>query len=167
MPSVWVPTTPAENQAREALHAFPWRGNAAGRDRACHTDSSAGTGYHCKSTQRGWTSSSATTNQTAREARREWQCGGTPFQRNTSCIHGADLVARDGSIPADLVTLQSMIDDGVILLPYPLQNWPQRNINERYKLNEEQHRRSNIERATLNLPRNRVEDEWGEVDGRN
>ncbi len=144
--------------------------------------------------QRDWTSSSATTNQTAREARREWQCGGTPFQRNTSCIHRAgeysgvsgigpctselrmgsagvslhsivagihvslcpvgcplgssaleyssyfaglrtappaDLVARDGSTPADLVALQSMIDDCIILLPYPLQNWPQRNINER------------------------------------
>ncbi|KAL6771538.1 hypothetical protein ACKKBG_A26765 [Auxenochlorella protothecoides x Auxenochlorella symbiontica] len=40
----------------------------------------------------------------------------------------ADLVARDGSTPADLVALQSMIDDRVILLPYPLQNWPQRNI---------------------------------------
>ncbi|KAL6783924.1 hypothetical protein ACKKBG_A04030 [Auxenochlorella protothecoides x Auxenochlorella symbiontica] len=61
----------------------------------------------------------------------------------------ADLVARDGSIPADLVTLQSMIDDGVILLPYPLQNWPQRNIMNGTNIggatSEEQHRRSNFE----------------------
>ncbi|KAL6778313.1 hypothetical protein ACKKBG_A17710 [Auxenochlorella protothecoides x Auxenochlorella symbiontica] len=124
---------------------------------------------------RDWTSSSATTNQTAREARREWQCGGTPFQRNTSCIHRAglrsalpaDLVARDGSIPADLVTLQSMIDDGVILLPYPLQNWPQRNINEWYKLNEEQHRRSNIGGATLDYQETESKMSGGEVDGLN
>jgi len=144
--------------------------------------------------QRGWTSSSATTNQTAREARREWRRGARPFQRNTSCIHKAgecsgvssispctaelqmgvagvsphsivagihvslcpvgcpsgssaleyssyfaglrtappaDLVARDGSTPADLVAWQSMIDDGVILLPFSLLDWPQRNIIER------------------------------------
>ncbi|KAL6776021.1 hypothetical protein ACKKBG_A19480 [Auxenochlorella protothecoides x Auxenochlorella symbiontica] len=94
--------------------------------------------------------------------------GGRPFQRNTSCIHGAvgcpsrssaleyssycarlrtaplaDLVTRDGSTPADLVALQSMIDDGVILLPYPLLDWPQRNI-----MNGTNSTRSNIEGAT-------------------